>query len=75
MSALSARIKKDRPFGRSFDLFYLIETRVGHRVSRGGFRTLRSPTQGSALRTRKPFEKGLSESFIILAYSRSLRFM
>ena len=31
---------------------------------KGEFRTLRSPTQGAALRTRKPFEKGLSESFI-----------
>ena len=28
------------------------------------FRALRSASQGSALRTRKPFEKGLSESFI-----------
>ena len=41
----------------------LIETRGGHRVSKGEFRTLRSPTQGSALRTRKPFEKGLTENF------------
>ena len=29
------------------------------------FRTLRSATQGSALRTRKPFEKGLSENSIV----------
>ena len=29
-----------------------------------GFRSLRRATQGAALRTRKPFEKGLSESFI-----------
>ena len=43
--------------------YFLVETRGGHRVSKGGFRTLRSPTQGAALRTRKPFEKGLSESF------------
>ena len=31
--------------------------------NQGGFRVLRDTTQGSALRTRKPFEKGLSESF------------
>ena len=42
----------------------LVETRNEIRVSKRGFRTLRSPTQGAALRTRKPFEKGLSESFI-----------
>ena len=29
-----------------------VETRVGHRVSRGEFRALRSASQGSALRTR-----------------------
>ena len=29
------------------------------------FRVLRDTTQGSALRTRKPFEKGLSENFIV----------
>ena len=48
--------------GLSF-LFVLVETRSEYRVSKRGFRTLRSPAQGSALRTRKPFEKGLTESF------------
>ena len=36
------------------------------------FRALRSASQGSALRTRKPFEKGLSESFISPAGGLSL---
>ena len=49
--------------GARFGVFG-VETRNGFRVSKMGFRTLRSPTQGAALRTRKPFEKGLSESFI-----------
>ncbi len=42
--------KTVRRDGLSF-LFASFETRVGHRVSKGEFRTLRSPTQGSALRT------------------------
>ena len=42
--------------------FVLVDFRLA-KIKRE-FRTLRSPTQGSALRTRKPFEKGLSESFI-----------
>ena len=46
-----------------FFLFVLVDSRAEHRESKRGFRTLRSPTQGSALRTRKPFEKGSSESF------------
>ena len=37
-----------------------------------GFRVLRDTSQGSALRTRKPFEKGLSESFISPAGGFSL---
>ena len=35
------------------------------------FRALRSASQGSALRTRKPFEKGLSESFNFGCVSRT----
>ena len=59
-SALKGKtVRRD---GLSF-LYVLIETRVGHRVSKGEFRGLRAATQGAALRTRKPFEKGLSESF------------
>ncbi len=44
-------------------MFVLVACRGGRREAKGVFRTLRSPTQGSALRTRKPFEKGLRESF------------
>ena len=54
--------KTNRLVGLSF-LFVLIDSRGGHRESKGEFRPLRRATQGSALRTRKPFEKGLSESF------------
>ena len=42
--------------------FILVDFRKA-KIKRG-FRALRSASQGSALRTRKPFEKGLSESFI-----------
>ena len=47
------------------DLFRYIQvdSRDGRRESRGEFRHLRMATRGAALRTRKPFEKGLSESF------------
>ena len=51
-----------RPVGRGL-VFVLVDSRVGHRESKGEFRALRSASQGAALRTRKPFEKGLSESF------------
>ena len=44
-------------------MFVLVASRGGHREAKGVFRHLRMATQGSALRTRKPFEKGLSESF------------
>ena len=42
--------------------FILVDFRKSENQKRG-FRALRSASQGSALRTRKPFEKGLSESF------------
>ena len=43
-------------------LFFFVDFRKSENQKRG-FRALRSASQGSALRTRKPFEKGLSESF------------
>ena len=45
-----------------FFLFIFVDFREA-KIKRG-FRVLRDTAQGSALRTRKPFEKGLSESFI-----------
>ena len=45
----------------AFSLF-LVDSGQKTGIKRG-FRALRSASQGSALRTRKPFEKGLSESF------------
>ena len=47
-----------------FLLFVLVETRVGHRVSKRGFRILRDAAQGSALRTRSLSRKA-GESFIM----------
>src|SRR5699024_452028 len=44
----------------ALDYFWLIPAKAG--IKRG-FRPLRRATQGAALRTRKPFEKGLSETF------------
>ena len=44
-----------------FFLFIFVDFREA-KIKRG-FRVLRDTAQGSALRTRKPFEKGLSESF------------
>ena len=38
-------------------LFVLVDSRVGHRESKRGFRPLRRATQGSALRTRKPLKR------------------
>ncbi|OUP53406.1 hypothetical protein B5F17_05205 [Butyricicoccus pullicaecorum] len=60
MSALGAQ-RVLPPAGGAFNYFWLIPAKP---ESIGEFRALRSATQGSALRTRKPFEKGLSESFI-----------
>ena len=57
------KLKKANHLVGLFFLFVLVDSRAEHRESKREFRTLRSPTQGSALRTRKPFEKGLSESF------------
>ena len=64
MSALCAR-SFSRPEGRDYFFFVLVDfpSREIGKIKRG-FRALRSAAQGSALRTRKPFEKGLSESFI-----------
>ncbi|MDY2968754.1 MAG: hypothetical protein SOR83_02070 [Butyricicoccus pullicaecorum] len=64
--------RKDRPFGRSFQrlrilrdaLFLFIFVDFREAKIKRGFRVLRDTAQGSALRTRKPFEKGLRESFI-----------
>ena len=44
-------------------LYVFVETRAGHRVSRGEFRGLRAATQGSALRTCSLSRKA-GESFI-----------
>ena len=46
-------------------LFYSFLVDSGQKAGiKRRFRHLRMATQGAALRTRKPFEKGLSESFI-----------
>ena len=47
--------------GLSF-LFILVDSGQSPESKRE-FRVLRDTAQGSALRTRKPFEKGLTESF------------
>ena len=46
----------------SDSFFILVDFRKSENQKRG-FRSLLRASQGSALRTRKPFEKGLSESF------------
>ena len=65
-----------RVCGRAF-LFILVETRVGHRVSKGVFRRLRTATQGSALRTRSLLKKA-GENFhvgavVITAFRNNAR--